>query len=459
MAVYSQVTSRELGRYSTLSAEYYTPECLTAFKRISSTKYETISLCYLCNTEFPITYGVLKPREIERSSYKLARIQNSESLFLDSKDLPSIKPDQFEEYKRSEIRIGDIVLAIGGYIGPMAIVSNMLKGDRININRHLARISPDNRKIDSYFLMMYLSSVLSQILLKREIRGAVQAGINIADLKLHPIILLDEKDQVAIGKLARKSESLYLKSKELYSQAENLLEQELGLDKITFENPISYEASFSNVLNSRRGDAEFFNPELRNYYSYLIESHEMSPITNYVNVLKFGNPTYAEKGIPIITQKHLQKVSPKGYGDDLVTDMTWITKYPSAILKENDLLFYSVGAYLGKTNIWFHPDDKAVTASFITLIRAINYYDAGYLMILLNSKYGILQSKVFQSGTSQQYIYPKDIKQFLIPDISVDIRKKVYKFLQESHEANEKSQLLLIQAKRRVEELIEQGVN
>lgn len=69
--------------------------------------------------------------------------------------------------------------------------------------------------------------------------------------------------------------------------------------------------------------------------------------------------------------------------------------------------------------------------------------------------YGMLQSKVFQSGTSQQYIYPKDIRQFLIPIISFKIKEKLYTLITKSHEAKRESQQLLEQAKTRVEQLIE----
>jgi restriction endonuclease S subunit len=125
-------------------------------------------------------------------------------------------------------------------------------------------------------------------------------------------------------------------------------------------------------------------------------------------------------------------------------------------LRENDLLYYSVGAYLGKTNQWL-SNEKAVHASFITMLRCHLQSDASYLQVLLNSRYGILQSKCFQSGTSQPYIYPKDIRRFLVPNVPQAIRVQIHSLVIESHEKRNESRQLLEQAKSRVEQLIEEA--
>jgi len=77
--------------------------------------------------------------------------------------------------------------------------------------------------------------------------------------------------------------------------------------------------------------------------------------------------------------------------------------------------------------------------------------------MVLNSNYGILQSKCFQSGTSQQYIYPKDIRKFLIPKIDDKLREKLNQLVAQSYENGIEAKILLNQAKSRVERLIEEA--
>jgi hypothetical protein len=245
-------------------------------------------------------------------------------------------------------------------------------------------------------------------------------------------------------------------AKELYAQAQHLLESELGLEKLMFEKPVGYTARFSELEQSRRVDSEFFNPELRRFWQTLSARFEMIPISKLVAILKFANPSYGTGGMPIVTQKHLRSISPEGYGDELRTTVSWQQANPTAILRCNDLLFYSVGAYLGKTNLWLNSD-TAVPASFITLLRCYNDNDAGFLHMVLNSRYGILQSKCFQSGTSQQYIYPKDIRKFLIPEANEKLRRELNELVSQSYEKGIESKRLLNQAKTRVEQLIEEA--
>ena len=227
--------------------------------------------------------------------------------------------------------------------------------------------------------------------------------------------------------------------------------------KLRFKKPVGYMAQFSEMASSRRSDAEFFNPALRYFQREIAKKHSLASITEFVSILKFSNPPYGSDGVPIITQKHLGKISPDKYGNDLVAQDSWITTNPLAVLRKNDLLYYSVGAYLGKTNLW-QSDDRAVHASFITILRCHDQAHAGFLQILLNSTYGILQSKCFQSGTSQPYIYPKDIRRFLVPDVPVSLRQKIHNLVLESYEKAEESKRLPNQAKSRVEQLIEEAV-
>ncbi len=129
-------------------------------------------------------------------------------------------------------------------------------------------------------------------------------------------------------------------AKDLYKQAQQLLESELGLDKLSFQKPMGYIAWLSKLELSRRADADFFNPELRHYQCELEKHHQLKPLPNYANVLKFSNPPYATEGIPIITQKHLGKIAPDNYGDELVAQDCWVKSNPLAVFRRNDLLYY-----------------------------------------------------------------------------------------------------------------------
>lgn len=456
MAVCNEVTALTLGRYLTLSADYYYRDYLDAQNTIH--KINSIyPLAFFCKSEKPITYGVLKPRDVDEGSYKLARIQNSEGLFIYGDDLPSISGEQFAEYIRSEVTTGDIVIAIGGYIGPLGIICNTNKC-RININRHLARISPNIELIDPYYLLAYLSCDISQKLLKREIRGAVQAGINIADLKLHPIYCPEEKIQHDVGNIMRDAETKIHKAKSLYTQAQQLLEQELGLDKLMFEKPVGYEASFSEVINNNRADADYYQIKylqirktIKKYYngwkSLLNVANAYPP-----NIDPYKTP---EKEFCYI------ELSDINSNLNIVSDFKAVLgkNLPTRakrIVNTGDIISSSVVGSIEKTAIIGRDKNNFIASTGFFHFRPINI-PSEYLLILLRSSFVQEQFKQQASGGILSAVSELRLKHIIVPDIDTSIQNMITQLVKKSHQAEQESHRLLEKAKTRVEQLIEQA--
>lgn len=353
---------------------------------------------------------------------------------------------------RSSLAVNDVLVTTAGTIGQIGLVTEEIPP--ANIDQDIGRIAIKNNNVSPYFIWAFLQSKFGRFQIERFTTGQVQTHLSLKKMKKLRIPLLSNHAEVE--EIVKRFVESKAAAKEFYTQAQHLLESELGLDKLEFKKPVGYTARFSELEQSRRTDSEFFNPELRHFWQKLFARFEMIPISKLVAILKFSNPSYGTGGMPIVTQKHLRSISPEGYGDELRTTVAWQQVNPTAILRCNDLLFYSVGAYLGKTNLWLNSD-AAVPASFITLLRCYNDNDAGFLHMVLNSRYGILQSKCFQSGTSQQYIYPKDIRKFLIPEVNEKLRKKLNGLVSQSYEKGIESKRLLNQAKTRVEQFIEEA--
>jgi type I restriction enzyme S subunit len=458
MAIWSEITAKTLGRYTTLSADYYSPDHIEAQNTINKTD-SSYPLNALCEKQSPITYGILKPRNVDSGIYKLARIQNSEGFFIDANDLPAISEDQFDEYKRSEVSLGDLVIAIGGYIGPIGIISN-INGFRININRHLARISPNPQIIDPYYLLAYLFSNPSKKLLQREIRGAVQAGINIADLKLHPVFLPIQQIQVSIGNIMRSAEKKKNIAKRFYIQAQELLEQELGLDKLTFEKSRGYEAKFSEVSNSLRGDAEYYNPYVKKIVNK-IESFDNIKLGTCYNIQN-GYPWRSDmflndnSGEPVI---RIRDIRPGSIDTKILTSI--IPSYANAInfskANASDIVVGMDGLKYFYAGII--EDDCYINQRVAHLKSKINSnISPEYLSFIINSKLG--QSQLLRDmtiATTVGHITNLNIMNLTIPYPSRKFHDEITKLVRGSIDAKHESKQLLEKAKQQVEDLIEQA--
>jgi type I restriction enzyme S subunit len=387
------------------------------------------------------------------SPFRYVRGQDVKPFFLQDDANRTIPESVFHRLKKYALREGDILISVVGTLGNASIVTS----DAVPGIFSCKSTSFRTNDIDPYFLIAYLNSQPGLLCTLRRQRGAIQTGLNIEDLETIPVPRFGKDIEFAIGNRIREARVALLQSREAYASAQQLLETELGLDQLTYAKTAGYTVQFSVLQTSRRADADFHNPELRWLWQELSQRCEMRKMTTWTTPLKFANPEYGDTGVPIITQKHLRAISPEGYGSDLLTTDAWARNNPNAQLRKNDLLFYSVGAYLGKTNIWLN-NDAAVPASFITLLRCFDEGDAGYLQVLLNSRYGLLQSKCFQSGTSQQYIYPKDIRNFLIPVVESGIRERISELVVASYGYEQRSKKLLDEAKARIETIIEEAV-
>lgn len=456
MAVWNLTSLADLGRYATLSADYYLPEYSEADAKLKNLKGSVVPLRTCVQSMHPITYGVLKPREVDESNFRMARIQNSENLFMFGDDLPAISPAQFEEYRRSEVCAGDIVIAIGGNIGPLGIICDD-DGNRININRHLARISPDPNRIEPYYLLTYLASTTSQSLLTREIRGAVQAGINLADLKLQPVYLPDADKQIEVANLVRSAEACVRSSKNFFAQGQELLESELSLNTLEFELPVGFAAFFSELELSHRSDAQHYLPRFAQLLSHL-SKFPTRRIREIRRLNRRGiQPVYVEDGTcAVVNSQHLGPKHIK-YDELHRTSEYLFNKSPEAHIQKDDLLIYTTGAYIGRTNAYL-DDTPAFASNHVNILRLSPDIDHAYMAMVFQSVIGRFQTQKHARGSAQAELYPTDIDKFVVPLLPTEKQQEIGNLVRESLKQQRESARLLEQAKTRVEQLIEEAV-
>lgn len=453
MAVWNETTLSKIGRYITLSADYYTPEFEKASYALEMVKSQVVQLRRLIKSRFPITYGVLKPRDVESGVFRLARIQNSESLFIFADDLPPISQIQFNEYARSEVRLGDIVLAIGGYIGPLGFISEA-DSLRININRHLARISADSELIDPYYLAAYLACDISQSLLRREIRGAVQAGINLADLKLHPVFVPSENDQKSIGDQMRYAEDFLRKARASYSEAQHLLEREIGFDKLKLKKLDGYTARFSTIdlsdaLNSGRIDAQCFAPNAIFYESWLHNHAQCSRLSHLLEAIVKGRQQKenAKGSTDYCSIKHIS-------GNELTEASKCYPAADTPLAVQENLLLAITGATIGKIGIVKRYKKLAFSGDLLCL-RVNPELNPHYLLVVLDHVIGQVQFNRWITGSTNGHLAPRDVGRVLVPRLKKGIESRIAGLVEESLSKRIESEKLLDQAKTKVEQLIE----
>jgi type I restriction enzyme S subunit len=143
----------------------------------------------------PATYGIVKAGGFQTSGIPMVRggdIKNGEIAL----DLPFVTKEKSDEYARTIIEQGDVLIALVGYPGESAKVPESLNG--ANISRAVGLLRP-GRKILSDYLVCYLNSPVGRKNFLTPSAGSAQLVVNLKDLNLLQIPLpgLAEQESIA----------------------------------------------------------------------------------------------------------------------------------------------------------------------------------------------------------------------------------------------------------------------
>jgi hypothetical protein len=144
----------------------------------------------------PITYGVVKPGDSDPSGVPLVRSTDIRGGRIAQSQLRTITHEVSEQYKRTLLRGGEVLISLVGNPGQVAIAPETLKG--ANIARQVGLIRTRER-IDPRFLVAWLQSTEGAADLASLTYGSVQQVINLGHLKrlLVPLPPLDEQRRIA----------------------------------------------------------------------------------------------------------------------------------------------------------------------------------------------------------------------------------------------------------------------
>lgn len=135
----------------------------------------------ICDPNRPLCYGVVQPGDPD-GQVPLLRVCDltDEGTIADRASLNTITKEVDEQYRRSRVDVGDVLVSIVGTIGRVAVVEDEHVGS--NIARALARISPIRAVMTPEFLAMVFRSPDFQT---RLVRGAFESArktLNLSEL-------------------------------------------------------------------------------------------------------------------------------------------------------------------------------------------------------------------------------------------------------------------------------------
>jgi restriction endonuclease S subunit len=444
----SIVQSNELESFSRIEAEYYRPQYLTFMNQLK--KIPTFQL----NSIAFVTDGIHASIDYDDRSYiRCLSAQYVKDNFFDLSANTFISENQHRMNIRTSLKTGDVILSSVGTIGNCAVVTdNILPA---NADRHVAIIRILNNKISPFYLSVFLNSKYGKFQTTREATGNVQLNLFIDKIKKLTIPYIAAQN--AIGELANKAFDLLYSANLLYSQAETLLLEELGIRDIDLAHELCYEVNSYDSITANRIDAEYYQPKYEHLISAIRKNaNSCKDVKQLCSFNARGSqPIYSKEGnLKVINSKHILEQHLDYDNFELTDKQNWEFQKEARVF-EYDILIYTTGANVGRTNIYLN-DEQALASNHVNILR-LREGNSVYVSAVLNSIIGRLQTRRLVTGSAQVELYPSDINKFVVPFISVSKQEQIAGLIVESFFARRRAKALLEEAKKKVEEMIEKG--
>lgn len=446
-----------------LDSDFYSKGNLFLESKINALNIKNIEAigCKLdCSAFYPSITGSYSFGEGEVPFIRVNEIQEG---LIQITDSTAFLPNDILEGNKNTIAIGypnDIVIAKGGNtLAKVCILTDLFPKYALSRDVILIRTQDIPEKI-IYGMWTFLHSKYGYKLMIRTASQTGQPHLTIPNILNLSIPMWKNDFLIRIEDCYTESVLLKNKSKWNYSEAENSLLISLGLTDINPAKISSTVKTFSDILISKRLDAEFYQPKydeielkIKQYKKGIIKLKEK------FDIISTSSPSeYTKKGTKVIKTKNVRIPSVE-YGtiEDL-TDVECIN------IQKDDLLFASMGVgSLGRISyIDNYIENYTIDGTIKILRRKINVNSNIIIPTMLFLTSSIGQELIYRQvigSTGIISINKNDIENLLMPNFDNEISNKVTQLVKESINLRAKSKRLLDLAKIAVEMAIEQGEN
>ena len=313
-------------------------------------------------------------------------------------------------------------------------------------------------RVEPEYLFVYLKSEPIIKLLDRKTTATMYPAVTIDDILDTKIYLGNNKAREEIKNQVIESQQELKNAKILYSQAENLLLEELELKNFEIEEDLSYIVNLSDIKSAHRIDAEYFQPK----YEELIAKIKMQNIKSLLNVIeniqaKFNPILEPERKFRYVELANINSSIGIIDGFSEVSGEEAPSR-AKRILKDGDVIVSSVEGSLKKVALVHKEQDGYLASTGFFQFRSKEILPE-VMLVLAKSLVLQMQLEKQTSGTILMAVPKEAIKNIVIPILPEPTQQKIASSVCQSHQARKRAKELLEEAKQKVEKMILGEVN
>lgn len=449
MAVHSIIQKSQLEGAHRIDAEYFQPQYLDVIKKINSVPNKTLEEISESIVSFG-AYALTNFIEWYDRGIPFIVAENVKEGFIDLEGARYINDEIDEILRKSRVYEGQVLLSMSGSIGNAAVAYKI--PPQLNSNQDIVKIRL-KKEFSPYFLAAFLNSKYGRMQVLRLPVGSVQQHIFLWQTKSLQIPIFSRTYVNTIERIYKEGLQQLENSNSLYSQAENLLLEELRLKEFKPKEDLSYVVNLSDVKSSHRADSEYFQPK----YERMIEKIKNHKAELLLDVIENIPARFNPLSQPDKTFKYVELANIDssigtidGYSEVLGGDAPSRAK---RILKANDVIVSSVEGSLEKVALVNKEQDGYLASTGFFQFRGKEILPE-VLLVLAKSLVLQMQLEKQCAGTILTAVPKEAIKNILIPFLPKPTQQKIANLVRQSHEARKKAKELLEEAKKKVEKMI-----
>ena len=174
----------------------------------------------------------------------------------------------WERYAMGRIEPGEILIEVKGKAEKVAIVPDDFPYPETLVSGTLFKLSVDQSKVNPYYVVAYLLSKFGRGLRNRYLTNTLIGYVSKEDLYSLPVPVLDRVSQERAAGIVRSALEAHATAVRRLQEVEALVTEALGAASVPSPS-LTYEASFQEVTEAGRLDAQFFQPSKRQILSRL----------------------------------------------------------------------------------------------------------------------------------------------------------------------------------------------
>lgn len=400
----------------------------------------------------------IEEEKVYKTIFPFIKSSNVKRGFLDLNNLSYIdKYAQNTLLGNSIIQRKDVLIAMTGTVGAVALVPENIKEGNISQNVVRIRIKKDFvNKIPKEYLIAILNSKFGQIQIQGLLTSTNQKYLNQIGIRKIKIPLL--KNLKKLSDLYKRIYNIEYSSFNKINHAKQIFENEIGIDYQSILDKKTYVVGANDLTDFLT--PKFYYPTYLNTLKRLKKKFKTVKLGEVAEIKRgdeAGSENYKryidkkDTDVPFIRTSDLVNYEIDNYPDYYIDEE--IYKELNQDIKEGDLLVSNDGK-IGLLAV-LTKEDKCIIQSHIRRVRFFNYIDSYYALAFLATVFGQFQFKQFTFTQATIPTISDRLREIEIPLINPQKQKEISDLVKDAFELKAKKKKIIKEAINKVEKLLE----